>query len=123
MWIAYLVSVLVPVGFGFYVLLGPPMEDRPDRLTELMHQHDFFVRRPKTRWQRLLLNMFSSYAWARRLLGGVWVSYIHDIGTWHAIITWHWLEKRSYKESSLPIFRVEEYNRFKQQDSLIKNEN
>lgn len=80
-------------------------------LTALCHQHGFFIRNPKSRFQNVLILFFRDYQWARRLLGGVWEGYIHDIGTCRACITWHWVEAPSKDLKSHPLYRIEKYEK------------
>lgn len=101
------------IGWVVHLLLGPKVDPTDDRLSKLLHEHEFFVRRPKTRVERFFLNFFSSYKWGRKFLGGTWEAYVHDMGTWHAIITWHWVEKRTRKTLGNTLFRIEEYDYLK----------
>ena len=112
-YVVYIVNTLLIGGMVVWIahiILGPKIDTSKDHLIEIFHNAGFFIRKPKTRWQRYLLLFWSNRQWARRMLGGIWESYVHDIGTRHAIITWHWVEKKSNREkSSIPLFRIEEY--------------
>ena len=52
-----------------------------------------YWREPANNWERFLSLWFRDYKWARRLLGGRWELIIHDKGTLHFVLSWHWAEK------------------------------
>lgn len=111
MW-PLVISFILVGGYAIFLLSGPKGPDHKDRLFKLLHDNEFFVRQPQNRWQRFFSLYWRDHAWARRLLGGIWEGYVHDMGTRSAIVTWHWVEKRSAIKSH-PLFRVEEYDQYK----------
>ncbi len=86
-----------------------------DKLSGTMKEHGFHFRRPTSRWQKFWLLSSCDSIFIRRMLGGKWEAYIHDIGTFHACITWHWVDKFHTDYKGLPLFRTEDYDRFNDQ--------
>jgi len=50
---------------------------------------------PKGIIQILLRAFFTDFDWARRILGGKWELWVHDRGTLHTVLTWHWVKEWS----------------------------
>ncbi len=73
-----------------------------------MNSFGFKWRAPKTKWENFWLLFLREHQWVRRMLGGKWEAYVHDMGTSSAIVTWHWVEE-FHKNITQPLFRKEDW--------------
>lgn len=66
-------------------------------------------RQPQSKWQEFVLLFFSRYRWGRRLLGGRWEAFVHDMGTKRYFIVWHWVKKLDTIQTTQGLLGKEEY--------------
>jgi len=89
-----------------------PTPERIEWVEKLNEAAGMRFRAPKTRFQEFINLWFRESQWARRLLGGKWEAYVHDLGSCHAVITWHWVtEFHRYPAGGNPVlFRIEDWD-------------
>src|SRR5690606_5385112 len=57
-------------------------------------------------WRELLYVFFGDYSWCRRILGGRWELWGHDVGRHNTVLTWHWVKDWSDKIFKEPDFVI-----------------
>lgn len=78
---------------------------------ENMNTYGFKFRAPKNNYQNLIQLFFRDFEMGRRMLGGKWEGYVHDMGTCHAVITWHWVDDfQRLKDGPVTLFRIEDWD-------------
>lgn len=68
-------------------------------------------RQPKSKWEKFLFLFCSSRRWARRLLGGKWEAYVHDMGSFRFMVVWYWVSEFGSPFSGAPLLGKEEFLR------------
>jgi len=57
---------------------------------EIVSQYEGLFKRDGG-WRHTLYVMFGNFSIVRRFLGGKWELWGHDMGTHHAVLSWHWM--------------------------------